>query len=72
MMYSKQDIKEMFEKVKNMVIDNSNEEISYYLNMNCNYLSLKFIIAIFVQLILHEAEKSNVILKVETSQVENM
>ena len=29
-------------------------------------------IAIFVQLILHEAEKFNVSMKVETSQVENM
>ncbi len=37
MMYSKEDIKEVFDKLKDLVVNNTNEEISYYLNMNCIY-----------------------------------
>jgi len=37
-MYSKEDIRDMFEKLKEVIINTSNEEISYYLNMSCKYL----------------------------------
>lgn len=61
-MYSNDDITEMFNKIKDDIHNSMEKEISYYLNMN----------AIFVQLLLHDAENQTVTLQVETSQVENM
>ena len=62
MMYGKDDIDEMFVKIQEYIQKSMDKEIGYYLNMN----------AIFVQLLLHNAEKQTVTLQVETSQVENM
>lgn len=62
MMYSNDDINEMFNKIKDEIHSSMEKEISYYLNMN----------AIFVQLLLHDAENQTVTLQVETSQAENM
>ena len=62
MMYGKDDIDDMFVKIQEYIQKSMDKEISYYLNMN----------AIFVQLLLHDAEKQTVSLQVETSQVENM
>ena len=62
MMYGKDDIDDMFIKIQEYIQKSMDKEISYYLNMN----------AIFVQLLLHDAEKQTVSLQVETSQVENM
>lgn len=61
-MYSNEDISQMFDNLKDNVTANTDNEISYYLNMN----------AIFVQLLLHQADEQKVGLKVETSQVQNM
>jgi hypothetical protein len=36
MMYSNEDIKEMMERLKGIVSENMESEISYYLNMNGN------------------------------------
>ena len=62
MMYSKDEIGELFEKVQDYIKSAMEQEIGYYLNMN----------AIMVQLLLHDAENKKVNLKCEISQIENM
>ena len=61
-MYSKDDILDFFEKVKDQIRSSMNKEIGYFLNMN----------AIMVQLLLHDAEKQTISLQVEVSQIENI
>lgn len=61
-MYSRDEIFEMLENLKQDICSSMTGEISYYLNMH----------AIFVQLLLHEADKLKVVLKAETAQVQNM
>ena len=62
MMFSKDDLLDMFEKIKDQIRSSMNKEIGYFLNMN----------AIMVQLLLHDAEKQNNTLQVEVSQIENI
>ncbi len=61
-MFSRDDVDDMFTKIQGYVKQSMDKEIGYYLNMN----------AVFVQLLLHEAEKQTVTSKVETAQIENM
>ena len=61
-MYSKEDILDFFDKVKDQIRSSMNKEIGYFLNMN----------AIMVQLLLHDAEKQTISLQVEVSQIENI
>ena len=61
-MFSKEDVEELFNKFKDYVYDKSYREMSDYLSMN----------AIFVQLLLHDAEKQTVTLQAETAQMESM
>jgi hypothetical protein len=69
MMYSKADVIEMFEKLKDLVSTNMENELAYYINMNCKLL---YNIGIYVQLLFHDADSQKVGLKVETSQVQNL
>ena len=61
-MFSRDDVDDMFTKIQGYVKQSMDKEIGYYLNMN----------AVFVKLLLHDAEKQIVTLKVETAQIENM
>ncbi len=68
-MYTKDDVLDLFEKLKSSLDSIANTEISYHTNMNgINDLNK----AIFIQLLLHQADRANVTLKVETSQVQNL
>ena len=70
-MYTKDDVLELFDKLKTNIDTVSSTEITYHINMNGNIYNL-ILIAIFIQLLLHQADKNNVTLKVETSQVQNI
>ena len=61
-MYSQDEIEDIFNKFKDYIKQSTEKEISYYLNMN----------AIFVQLLLHDAESQTVTLQADTAQIENM
>ena len=61
-MYSQEEIEDLFNRFKDYIKQSTEKEISYYLNMN----------AIFVQLLLHDAEKQTVTLQADTAQIENM
>ena len=61
-MFSRDDVDDMFTKIQGYVKQSMDKEIGYYLNMN----------AVFVQLLLHDAEKQTITLQVETAQIENM
>ncbi len=68
-MYSREDIKEMLDDLKDKINKKTEDEINYYLNMSGILL---FYSAVYVQLLYHEVERNNLNIKVETSQVENM
>ena len=61
-MFSRDDVDDMFSKIEGYIKQSMDKEIGYYLNMN----------AVFVQLLLHDAEKQTITLQVETAQIENM
>lgn len=61
-MFSKEDVEDLFSSFKDYIYDKSYREMSDYLSMN----------AIFVQLLLHDAETQTVTLQAETSQMESM
>lgn len=61
-MYNQNDIKEMFSKFTEFFSNSVTEELQYFTNLN----------AIYLQLLFHSAEKSNITLNADTSQVENM
>ena len=62
MMYSKDDIIDLFEKVQDHIKSAMSQELGYFLNMN----------AIMVQLLLHDAERQKTSLQCEVAQIENM
>lgn len=61
-MYSQEEIEDLFNRFKDYIKQSTEKEISYYLNMN----------AIFVQLLMHDAEKQTVTLQADIAQIENM
>lgn len=69
MMYSQSDILEMIENLSNIITKNMENELDYYVNMNGKKC---LILAVYVQLLLQDAEKLNITLKAETSQVQNL
>lgn len=82
MMFSKKEVIDILEVIKEKITFEMDKEISYYLNMNgiiitiknniCILFTFSLIIAIFMQLLLHNADKNKVTLSVEISQVQNL
>ncbi len=68
-MYSQSDILEMMQSLTGIISKNMENELDYYINMNGIY---HIILAIYVQFLLQDAEKHNIILKAETTQVQNL